>query len=123
MLGGPPRMVRPPAVRARIGDLDRDAGAGGMQARPVPPFVLGHVEVQGQSPGVDDGARPVLDQQRDRCLGVTGHDPLGEVGQRLQQALHGDLPQGQPAQALQRLGGFRGSLVLAARHPGPRPDD
>jgi hypothetical protein len=48
-----------------------------------------------------------------------GHDFLGEVGHRLQQALHGQFPQRQLAQVLQRLGGFRGSLLFAAGHRGP----
>jgi hypothetical protein len=119
VFGGVPRIVGPPAVRARVDDLGRDARAGGVQARPVPAFVLGLIEAEGQWPGVDDGARLVPDQHRDRCLGVAGHDSLGEVGHRLQQALHGQFPQGQPAQVLQRLGGFGGSLILAAGHRGP----
>jgi hypothetical protein len=117
--GGVPRKVRPPAVRTRVADLGCDAGAGGVQARPVPAFVLDLIEAEGQWPGVDDGARLVLDQQRDRCLRVAGHDSLGEVGHRLQQALHGEFPQGQLAQMLQRLGGCRGTSALIAGHRRP----
>lgn len=115
-LDRPGQVVPPAGIGAGVGDLDHLAGAGGVQAGTVVAFVLALVEVDGQLARARHQGGLVPDEQGDRGLGPAGHHGLGEVGHRLQQAVHRQLTQGQPTQALQRLGGVRGLRVLVADH-------